>query len=214
MRKLLLLTTALFLTLNLWAQSQASDIVYPINGDSAILNCQIHDIKDGNTVFFAKDGKELVMQAVAVKRNGEFANLKAVDQSGPVMANNANGGELTYKGFNYNDYAAMKKRAQGTQTAGFVLAVVGVVSVVGGYNMISNAGYNTTTEKFANEQKASTGALVMVLGVALTGTGIPLAIVGTAKSKRASVGMENCTPKETSLQMGITPNGIGLVMKF
>ena len=212
MRKLLLLTTALFLTLNLWAQSQASDIVYPINGDSAILNCQIHDIKDGNVVFFAKDGKELVMQAVAIKRNGAFANLKALDPSAPAMS--FNGKELLWEGYNHDHYTRMLKSAYSSQTFGAILIGVGVIAFFGGYQTALNAGYNETTGEFEHEDEATKAGLLMIVGVVAGVTGIPVTIVGGVKAKKAKIGLEKTKPQETSLQFGATPNGIGLVMKF
>jgi EpsI family protein len=75
MKKLTFILVSLIISAFAFSQSSPQDIVYPIDGSDPLMNCKIEDIKQGNIIYFTQNGVERRMEAVAIKRNGEYIDL-------------------------------------------------------------------------------------------------------------------------------------------
>ena len=99
---------------------------------------------------------------------------------------------------------------------------VGIAGIVGGAAIIASAGPHKNANDevyFDDEDKAATGGLVAVIGsvaTALGGTaltvGIPLKVIG--QSRLNWVENDYNDRQRISLNVGATPNGIGLALRF
>lgn len=103
------------------------------------------------------------------------------------------------------------RRMKGTGT---VLTVLGGIAVIVGFSMIGSADYATTTNQYGQQQTTTNdtgqvvgGALLLVGGGAMVGTGIPLMIVGSKKSKKYKV-------YNSSLNLELSPLRAGLKFRF
>ncbi len=99
---------------------------------------------------------------------------------------------------------------------------VGIAGIAGGAAIVASAGPHKNANDqvyFDDEDKAATGALVMVIGsvaTALGGTaltvGIPLKIIG--QSRLNWVENDYNDRQRISLNVGATPSGVGLALRF
>lgn len=99
---------------------------------------------------------------------------------------------------------------------------VGIAGLVGGAAIIAAAGPHQKSNNevyFDDEDKAATGGLVVLLGsvaTALGGTalsaGIPLKVIG--QSRLNWVENDYNERHAASLHLGVTPNGVGLALRF
>ncbi len=72
MKKLIILITILGAVLLASSQNEASDEVYPADGDIPYRKCQILEIKDNNVIVFKFKKKTLDVEALALKRMGNI----------------------------------------------------------------------------------------------------------------------------------------------
>jgi hypothetical protein len=100
------------------------------------------------------------------------------------------------------------------KSTGIVMIVAGTVATVVGISNISSANYTTnpyTGQRTTNDPSAVTGALLVLGGVGLVGGGIPLAIIGSKKSKQYQRKFD-----ELALHLNLNPQqqGLALSLKF
>jgi len=211
MKRFLLLFSIVFAFLFSQAQTtepnSTSDIIW-LSDSSTIKDCKVNEIKDGNIVFFIFNGEEKMTEAIAVKWNDQYLNLKEHN------ANTVNEIGPNYKGHNYDYYHVLHLKAQTQRNVGIGLTAGGLLFYIVGVQMATSAGYNEHTEEFDDEEAAARAGLVIIGGAIMITVGIPLWISGGIKNSNNKLAMAKCKQPNMSLKFGGTKNGLGLVLNF
>ncbi len=85
MKKLIILITILGAVLAASSQNEASDEVYPADGDVPYRKCQILEIKDNNVIVFKFKKKTLEVEAISIKKDGKYIDLSAFVKDPPLQ---------------------------------------------------------------------------------------------------------------------------------
>lgn len=190
------------------AQEECTDVIYSVD-NTVILDCCIDKIVNNNVVIYTKGGKELMAQAVAVKRNGQYvtlANDGVIDKmDSPVMQ------VVTPSG--NSKYALSYEHYQNQYRIGRQLKTFGTIIIWGGLGLAGAGVYFFTKDNLAsNQSKAHTLFNVSLITISI---GVPLFAIGKSLKVNNLKAMESFN-KDTamSLSAGITGNGVGLVLNF
>ena len=187
MKKFILILIVLFNVILIQAQNY-KDVVYPTEGRSVIFDCCIEEVYDGNKVRFTKNDTASVIEAISIIKDGLTLNLQAVESY------------AVYNGQNYNYYAEKYDEANKKKTAGIIVGVVGLAEVLAGLIMLDSH----------NEPFPQLFILVGTIGVSI---GTPLAISGGIEAANNKKAMEKAN-SSAKLSLGLTNNGVGLVLNF
>lgn len=109
-------------------------------------------------------------------------------------------------------YSSKYYKYKNMKTVGMVLTGTGLVLGIVGISKMSNAPqtYNPSTgQTVATGPDAETGAWMFLLSVPMVGAGVPLAIVGSVKSKKYNALLE-----KTLINGRVTPQGAGLSLTY
>ena len=143
--------------------------------------------------------------AKAVSRSGVYFELKS-DLDQPVKPQTkVSMDTVLYRGHDYNYYSYYYNRAGIQQGVGVFFAFLGVGFEVTGYIVARKADLNSSSYNL--------GRGLTWMGALCEIVGIPLWISGgvrKANNRRALEEIDNIT----RLSIGITPNGVGLVLAF
>ena len=213
MKKALLLIIIIVYGLGLIAQNSNDDIIYPLNKKKAIMECQILEITEGNLILYMLDGIDYEIKAIAVKRNGEYIDLKEFDIK-PIVetqSDNDNLDEL-YRGEDYNYYFKESKKAKKLKATGMFFTALGIGTSVIGFRGLRR--YIGTDREISNSKAATNSSLLFITGLVILDIGIPLWVAGGIKNSNNKKAMKKCKKPNISLSLGISTDGIGLVYKF
>lgn len=113
-----------------------------------------------------------------------------------------------------NSDGARCEKAKKMKTVGIILSAVGGTFLIGGIAMEAIAVNSLSSGNLVGDDMTYVGlvgggAACIIVGLAGAGAGIPLAIIGAAKSKRYCG-----AAKESSLNLNTGKNGLGLAYKF
>jgi len=212
-KKALLLIIIIVYGLGLIAQNSNDDIIYPLNKRKAIMQCQILEITEGNLVLYMLDGIDYEIKAIAVKRNGEYIDLKEFDIK-PIVetqSDNDNLDEL-YRGEDYNYYFKESKKAKKLKATGMFFTALGIGTSVIGFRGLRR--YIGTDREISNSKAATNSSLLFITGLVILDIGIPLWVAGGIKNSNNKKAMKKCKKPNPSLSLDISTDGIGLVYKF
>ena len=187
MKKLILFILVIFSSILIQAQV-CNDVVYPTKGGSVIFDCCIEDVSNGNMVRFTKNDTTSIIEAISIIKDGLTLNLQVVESY------------AVYNGHNYNYYAKKYDEANKKKTAGIIVGVVGLAEVLAGLIMLDSH----------NEPFPQLFILVGTIGVSV---GTPLAISGGIEAANNKKAMEKAN-SSAKLSLGLTNNGVGLVLNF
>lgn len=207
MKKQILLLLVIISTQFSWAQIQFNDVVYPLDGSDPIVNCLILDIVDGNMVVYSYENNTREIKAISVKENGHFIDLSEyAEQAGFTNQESVDDANF-YKGYNYNYYVLKYDRSRRLTSRGRIFSFTGITLGVLGYFVMSNLNdWDSELRVF--------GVGTFLAGGILTSIGIPSMVIGQVKSKKYKEGIKYFEKRELSLNYGITPNGLGVVLNF
>jgi hypothetical protein len=206
MKKLISLIILTLFTINVLAQQKCKDAVHPTEQRKSILDCCIKEIKNGNVVVYSKNDISFETEAVAVNFNGQLTYLNEHNISiiNKMLQNKYEG---LYQGHDYKYYQNIYKKANSQMIIGLTIGIVGVGLLTGGIIHMNN---------YENEYLFDwdgTGAGITTAGAIMIGVGTSLAIVGGAK-KHKSKGAMLEIERNAKLTIGMTNNGVGLVLNF
>jgi hypothetical protein len=126
-----------------------------------------------------------------------------------VMCNAQENTKPKYSELNQDQLNLALKQARNTTTTGKILTFVGLGVATIGIVTVINEGAKWAMDENPNENKASTGAYVMIFGGIATWIGIPVWIVGAKKKNKIEVELVKFnSPGAASI------NGIGLKVRF
>lgn len=187
------------------AQEECKDIIYPTDGESMIFNCCIYEVKNGNMVYYTREGDSAMVAAVAITKDGQYIDLKKYksqldDKGSPVI--NQDG---LYKGYDYHYYNEIYKRASAQRGAGIFLTILGFGIEIAGFLSISNES--------STDGNKEAGSILIVVGSIFETIGIPLWISGGVKRANNRRAIEEINRK-MNLSFGATRNGVGLKLNF
>lgn len=204
MKNILLLLAIIFTSNVLMSQNSGSDIIFPTGDKPTIRDCKIIDVQHGNVVFYSKGGIEERIEALSIKKDGKFIDLTETSVSAPKLntENNTNNNGL-YKGYNYEYYHSLSRKARGTKSFGVIFTLLGLGAMVASSLNASDNGYASETDQ-----------TIYLAGFITFNIGIPLWISGGVKNKNNKKAMSRCQNPNYSVNLGSTQNGFGLVMRF
>jgi len=214
MKKALLFFLFVIISISIIAQDLSNDIIYPADNSNPIRECKITNVSNGNLVFYKRNGIEQMIEAVAIKRDGQYVKLnKAATSPETTSSVFYSAKKGNYNGKSYDYYFAEHIKARSRKVTGIVLTFSGVVFSVIGLNKVSD---NTDDDGniTGNENEVQSGALIYLGGLIMTNVGIPLWVSGTIKDNNNKMAMSKCKDAHASLNFGFTTSGIGLVYKF
>ena len=190
-------------------QENCTDIIYPTDGKSIIFNCCIDEVKDGNIVYFVKDGKRHIVESIAINKGGRYIELKVESHQPIEVIPEAEPVTGLYKGHDYNYYNEKYMKANGQKRFGVIFTLLGTGLAVGGVVILANEA----NKYVYNESNVVVGALMYVNGIILFNIGVPLWISGGIKKTNNRRAME-ATKRSMNLSLGTTNNGAGLIVRF
>lgn len=214
MKKFITLIVFSIISISLIAQNLANDIIYPADNSNPIKDCMIIKISSGNLVFYERNGIEQMIEAIAIKKDGQYIELNKVATTSATINSafySANKG--SYKGKDYDYYFDEHIKARNRKVTGIVLTFSGLAFSVIGLTKVSD-NIDEAGNITGNEDEAQSGALIYMGGLIMTTVGIPLWISGAIKDNNNKMAMRKCSDTKVSLNLGFTNDGIGLVYKF
>jgi len=205
MRKYIFFLAFVFCGLMGQTQETCKDTVYPSYSEEIIFDCCITEVKYGNVVQYRKDGKLSITPAVAITRDGQYLELpkyknqieKKTDPRDQVFGQD-------YE-HDYDYYKRMFNSATMQRNFGISFVIIGLGMEVWGAVLLS--------DEERTRENTDIGRGLMIVGVLLVNTGIPLWISGSVKRENNKRVMDEMG-KGMNLTFGTSRNGIGLLLKF
>jgi hypothetical protein len=180
-------------TLNGIITMAQSDVIYLEGSNDSIVNCEIIKIKQ-QKVFFSKESKIKSVIAVGVLKGGVYKNLS---NNSNILSTDVQTQSVLYKGQDYQYYENKYLTAKSRVTGGIILASLGLVGQVVGY------------QNYFDE----TSAFFLIGGAILFNIGMPVWISNVTIMNNNRNAM-NSIKTPVSLSFGPTSNGIGLSLNF
>ncbi len=214
MKKLILFITMLFFGMYLQAQEECTDVVHPTEYRESILNCCIKDVKPGHIVVYSKDGTTYETESVAITYHGEYVYL--INYKGTVVnkirEDNYQGS--LYQGHNDVYYQRLIDNANNRIVMGATLSIAGIGMLVGGTVILRDnfgkwqGGDPTDKDSYGN----GVGIALLLAGAAGCAGGTVIAINGINKRRASKKALDEFN--KANLSLGVTNDGIGLVLRF
>lgn len=191
-----------------FAQNKYKDVIYPEPGLDSIADCHILKIRKWNTIIYEKDDAQDTVKAIAVVKKGRFIDFRSREEiknntypilnSPPIQKEEEIlTGEELYQ-FNY-------KKAVNQKRTGLVVACIGVgCSITAIYSLSQNGDFLSP----------SLSSSIFIAGGVLFNFGVPMWISNSVKAKKSKEAILKFQDKQISMNIGVTNNGAGLVIKF
>ncbi len=175
------------------------DVIYPEIGKASIRKCTIIKVTDGNMVHYQKDSISSIIKAVSIRRDGNYIKLSSevFDLSKNQFA--------YYKGKSYDYYVNEHVKVIKNRNLGIGLTFCGIgAGLIGGLTM-NNGGNSTKTKRAL--------AALFIGGGIITNIGIIVWVSEGSHAANISKAMKKAK-KNANLSLGITNNGVGLLLSF
>jgi len=191
------------------AQSTFNDVVYRSGVGNNITSCYITNIIDGNLVQYKKKGKFNEVRAVAIKKDGVYKELfplkgdTLISDTGDIAFRSGLSNDILVKSDAYRNFESKYIRSVKGRSTGLVFMFGGIVLFAGSYVAIKagNSGYIYGVTIIASFISFNIGA--------------PIMISNSVKARRNLIEMEKLESQQrTKLSLGLTSNGMGLILKF
>lgn len=191
---------------------QSSDIIFLDDGE-IIKNCKIKKIEENRVSYLIGDDY-LVVEARAIVKKGVFISLEVNHKGFKTHLEQI---PDSIKGYRYGktNYLKLYKvhhRSTVIRNIGIGLTAGGVVSGTYGFYLIYSEVVTPGSKGLTGQELSGLG--LVFLGAVFTATGLPFVIIGQVERSRFSKKMENCFQQNLTLELGVTKNGIGIVLTF
>lgn len=199
-------------SLNAHCQSFYYDVIYPINGIDSITSCQILKIKKGNHIIYKHKNNQDTIEAIAVVRDGRFIDFRTreeIENNAFPILNPITKSTIVLKPEikDYNYYNKQYLNALGQKKAGLAFTLLGAGCVIIGINILANSSSN-------NSPNYRLGSILFTGGTLAFHLGLPYLIIGSVKAKNNKKAMLQHQKTDISLNLGMTNNGLGLIINF
>lgn len=205
MKPIYFITILVISSLYSLGQNNYSDVIYPVPGVDSITNCYIIEIRKWNTIIFEKNNNQDTVDAIAVVKKGRFIDFRTREEiknnAYPIL-NTGKTGEQQVNDYKY--YEFKYKNTLHAKRTGAVLSILG-------------AACGLTSLYLIEDESQVNGLYTSILffsGGFLFNLGTPIWISNSIKAKKNKEAMLKQQQKDYSLNMGMTNNGIGLIIKF
>jgi len=209
MKKALITLVISIVFLRLPAQ-ECQDVVYPMSEDTIIFDCCIGEVKYGNIVSFVKDNRSYIIEAKRIVKDGKPYMLKPNTPNPDFSIEEADSTEKPDPEFYKNsEYLNYQKKFNGAK----------VQIAFGVFLTITGATANITSVVLAYDGDPSNDRLgngLNIYGILAFNSGLPLWISGAVKkaNNRKAMNRIKNSAGTSSLTLGFTNSGIGLVLNF
>ncbi len=211
MKSLLVISLFFFSMVLIHAQNECTDIIYPNDGESIIFDCCIDEVKNGNVVYFTKNGNAHFVKAIGLSKNGQYIDLNEFVDPPKQEAQVTDPGQAKYSGHNYNYYFAKYKGATSRRNIGIGLTILGTGLTIGGTAILAVESGKVASQQ--SDARINAGATMYLIGVISVNVGVPLWISGGIKRGNNKRAMD-ATRNNLSLSAATTGHGIGLMFNF
>ena len=190
----------------LLGQEICNDTIFPLKTKKIITECCIDMVKDDNFVMYTKGGEHFGVEAKAIIKDGLYVPLAVPQKQATQIQNQTVTPKVQpsnrYK-YNYEKYAKRYKNAKIISTVGVFMSITGIAMVIG-----ANASYNNRNMTY---NEATTLATI---GFIAFNFGVPTSIIGLAMSKNSKKAMIHAKQQILDLSLGVSQNGVGLILKL
>lgn len=194
------------------SQNVFIDVIYPLHGNDSIPNCHIIKIKMGNLIIYELENKQDTVEAIAIVKTGQFIDFRTREEiqnnSFPILnpiITKTDHIKPEIKDYDYYNIQYLK--ALGQKRAGLTFTLLGAGCVIISINILANSNS-------AVSSTAQLGTILFTTGTVAFHLGLPYLISGSVKAKNNKKAMLKHKQKEASLNIGLTNNGIGFIIKF
>lgn len=200
----------IFLLFSLFSigQNNYSDVIYPVSGEDSIVDCQILKIRNWNTIIFEKDDFQDTVMAIAAIKNGRFIDFRTrkeiKDNAYPSLFSIYKEKEIE-KGYKY--YQLEYQKAVQQRKGGARFSLLGAFLGATTYLVMYSNNKNEKPTRYVFPALFIGGGILFNLGT-------PLWISGSIKAEKSEEAMLEHEQKGISMNVGLTNNGIGLIVKF
>ncbi len=208
MKLFILITSIFFISIHAFSQDYPSDIIYPVSGEDSITESEILKIRNWNTIIFEKDDFQDTVLAIAAVKNGRFIDFrtrKEIKTNAYPSIFLSQEVKETEKGYEYYqlEYQKAEKQRKSGSRSSLIGAFLGATTY---FVMLRNNIDNKPIRYFI--------PAIYIGGGVLFNLGTPLWISGSIKAKKSEDAMFEQEQKGISMNVGVTGNGIGLILKF
>lgn len=208
MKPFLIITILLISSLFSFAQNKFKDVIYPEPGLDSISDCHILKIRKWNIIIYEKEDAQDTVKAIAVVKKGRFIDFRSKEEiqnntypilnSPPIQKEEEVLVGLESYQYNY-------KKAINQKRSSLIVACIGVgCSLTAIYSLSQNGDFLSP----------SLSSSIFIAGGVLFNFGVPMWISNSVKAKKSKESILKHQDKEISMNVGITNNGIGLIVNF
>jgi hypothetical protein len=188
------------------AQEACTDTIFPSKTKGIITDCCIEKVENENFVIYKKKGQNYAVEAKAIIKDGLYIPLASPERPTAKLENTTVTPKVQkgnpYK-FDYDLYAKRYRTGKTMATIGGFVTVAGIAMTIGSAVSYGNGNMS--------EDRAQTLVLV---GFFAFNFGMPTTIIGLVMSKKSKEAMIQSKQQSLDLSLGLTKNGVGLVIKF
>jgi len=208
--KKLFLIILLISSLSVLAQ-KSEDVVFLKDGE-VIKNCRIREIEKTIVSYYYMNSY-YKKEARAYVRGGLFYSLETENLFFKTQLAHLPDSikELNYKGRSYDFYYKKHHQATVRRNMGIGFTAGAVLSFSYAYVLLKN-DHEHVEEYFTTNGYYAIG--LVTLGITSAGFGIPMLIVGQTQQSYYKKKLNKMFQNDFSVSAGITPNGVGLVLRF
>lgn len=193
MKQLIILILILVLGGGVQAQ-ECNDIIHPVNSGEIIWDACVDKVENGNIVYYTKDGVSYIVRAESITSNGYVVEL-----NDPVSMVERQYIDKYPEPLEY--YEIQRRNGKVLSSVGGLFIATGIISSIIGLTMDSI--------------DEDTRQNLVIGGVVILNIGIPLSIAGSVKAKNNNKAIKYIQRRdEMNLSLGLTSNGVGLILKF
>ena len=206
MKNLFIILLPVLMGLPATCQEKCKDVIYPVNDEKFIFNCCIYAVKNYYEVYYTKNGDSAMVVAKSILMDGNKILLSKKMGDLNFMRDHSIDLNGKYKGYDYEHYQYLYKKAKLQRNIGITMAVSGLAMEITGLVLSSPGAYG-----FPDFEGVGLG--LYIAGIIFFNTGIPLWISGGIKCGNNKKVLEMMRVK-TNLTLGTTKDGIGLKLAF
>ena len=196
----------IFQSASLNAQEVCTDTIYPLKSKGIISECCIEKVENENFVIYKRKGQNYGIEARAIIKGGLYIPLTNPQNTHAQFENPKETPQVqkvsNYK-YSYEVYSKRYRTGKTVATIGGFVAVMGVAMTIG-----SSVSYNNGNMTYEDAET------LIVVGFFAFNFGVPTSIIGLAMASKSKKAMIRTRKQSLDISMGITGNGVGLVMKF
>lgn len=190
----------------LHSQEICTDTIYPLRSKGIITECCIEKVENENFVIYKRKGQNYGIEAKAIIKAGLYIPLSLTEKPPPQFETppvTPQVQKVSTDKYNYAKYAQRYRTAKTVATIGAFVAVAGAAMSIGA--IVSNNNGNMSYDR---------AETLIIVGFFAFNFGVPTAITGLAMARNSKQAMIRTKKQNLDISLGVTRNGVGLVLKL